>query len=1058
MPFNWDAFSSPEKKSSWDAFSSPEESVKQHPVNTGGRGLLAPLDAVMAAGGQARDWALGKVGLPGAEQIGEEHPEAVAAINPLMWPSAAVGVAAKLYGGSYLPGAEHVKAAGEAYSGANLAAATDPTTSALALLGGSMPKAAEIAIQALMAKGLVENAAALKDEVLANGWTPKATKIATAGGVNLAGIIGAHAMGKKAPAREVSEAGFAEAAAPPRPFEIPPEALPDVWYGEVPPEAAPSPAAPPETPPPTAPPPPPPPLSLGQEGPSVQGPESAEAFAERHPEMRSVRSVVEAFFNTAMDNLQAAVPESLRPPEAKTQAILDQYESTLAGLKTGVKTFIGETFPKWQGAEKTEAFVSPLKQAHLIADAVARGEIPPEAGPIQWLMGLARTATHEAVHSFAGTQDSVAGPSGRITRHPQGRELMDLLTKKVGDDPNVLKAHRAIVEAFRDPASPNGQWLEEQYNRAIEMESERISHGASIGMEAEAPGFTAKEEPFELPGAPGAPPPPGLPPPPSGPGEQLPWEQLPLPGMEKAFPPPRAAWKGTVEDVLSTPRAFIAGFDLSGLRQAAPLIARYPRKVGKAVSLAIREAMANPMNASELEHQFLTDPATLKAQKLGLELTSAQVRPEEVFYGNRLIATAFRKVGLGKIDPWTRTERGYTLMLNKMRVDVVNYKAELMERLGFTPENEPAVYKQMIDLVNNLSGRGELPQGEGAIATAFRGGQKLLNGVLFSPRMMASRVRMGKFALDLANPVKWAKMSPAERHVAVQGALDLGAYISLVTAVTSLTANAIGGKVEEDPNSSDFRKVRKGNVRLDFSGGIQPFIRSAAQLISGKRKTKYGQTTAASRLDVIGQFARSRLAPIPATVFDLLKGRKVTGERVTPAGEAAELIPMTLNDIIDIGREDPGLAIAMAPFAILGIVSSSVHEAPLGGALGAASEEEFYRLHVSPPRGVESVRGPRGARMKLSQDEYEEMEKEGQDRMREPLEKLLADPSFRNLGPTAQQKILDLLTKRLRARESLIVGRKMLKRHPELGAPPSLPPPEEDEAPEEAVLTAPPEF
>jgi len=758
----------------------------------------------------------------------------------------------------------------------------------------------------------------------------------------------------------------------------------------------------------------------------VAGPETEVPFTERRPELRTTGAFLENFSNAVMDRLQGVVAEieGNLPEMSRRQPELEQYEHAFRGTGTVEP---GVSRPRWFTGEAGGFKVDPTTHAWEIMGQVRRGQLSPEAAPAAWLRELADTAIHETLHTFAGTEDV----------GPMGQDYMARLSKTVANTPEMNQ----LVESWVDSQlRGNPEGVRKLFDQARMGGLEEAPAGRALSKEFGEPDFIPEERPFSL----EAPPPPGQPPgggpPPSGePG------QLPL------FPegaPRESPFKADIADIMNVPRSAIAGFDLSGLRQAAPLVARYPKIMGRVVKAAFKEAMANPMAASELESAFWKDPKTLEIQRVArnlnsdFEFTKAGVRPEEAHYGTRLIAEGFRKIGLGKVDPFTRTERGFTLMLNKARADVLSYKFKQLERMGFTPDSDPAAYKATLDLVNNLSGRGALPRGKGELAVGYRNAQKLLNAIAFSPRMIHSRLNLGKLLMDAANPVKWAKMTPAERMVRMQGVLDLGAFISLATAVTYASAAALGGEVEEDPRSSDFMKVRKGDARLDFTGGVQPYLRSAAQLITGERKTKYGQVQKESRADVLKQFGRSRLAPVPSTLVDILVGREVTGEKTrvgvpfTGKGELGELTtPMAFQDIIELWKEDPALAMAMAPLAILGAVSPAVHEAPFKGKLG----EEYYQRNVPPPRAVESVKGPQGAGYELSLEESEEMEEEGKKFMQPTLEELLDSPSYKNLTPAGKRIVLEAVTKELRSAQSARVRAEMLRRHPkELLAPPPL--------------------
>ena len=122
-------------------------------------------------------------------------------------------------------------------------------------------------------------------------------------------------------------------------------------------------------------------------------------------------------------------------------------------------------------------------------------------------------------------------------------------------------------------------------------------------------------------------------------------------------------------------------------------------------------------------------------------------------------------------------------------------------------------------------------------------------------------------------------------------------------------AKASGAKVETDPRSSDFGKIRVGNTRWDIWGGFQQWVRVFSQMVSGERKTttdrriielskkKYPFET---RKDVAERFLAGKLSPASRLVYELLQGQKAFGEPFTLKGEAIEnAIPLYLQDIKD---------------------------------------------------------------------------------------------------------------------------------------------------------------
>lgn len=228
-----------------------------------------------------------------------------------------------------------------------------------------------------------------------------------------------------------------------------------------------------------------------------------------------------------------------------------------------------------------------------------------------------------------------------------------------------------------------------------------------------------------------------------------------------------------------------------------------------------------------------------------------------------------------------KSERAYAAYINKLRVDLFNRFAASMEDRGLDFQNSPEQFKQMSEYINNSTGRGSLGKQLNKIAP-------ILNGLLFSPRLIASRLNMLTY---LAQP-RFYKTVPKEVRKAYFA--DMGKFIGVGIAVLALAKYGGGDDDEEkeltvevDPRSSDFGKIRQGDTRWDIWGGFQPFIRTVTQAISGERKTTttgkivdLDESFGSNRITPIIGFLRSKLAPVPGIALDLFSGRTAIGDKV----------------------------------------------------------------------------------------------------------------------------------------------------------------------------------
>jgi hypothetical protein len=275
-------------------------------------------------------------------------------------------------------------------------------------------------------------------------------------------------------------------------------------------------------------------------------------------------------------------------------------------------------------------------------------------------------------------------------------------------------------------------------------------------------------------------------------------------------------WRRVLFDVLNLPRALAASIDMSApLRQGLILTVFHFVKAAKAFG-AMHRFFFNEKYFNEFSDALRRNDYLPLAKESGLHLATLSKgakgslsHGEEVFRSN--LAENLPLIGRGV----RASERAYMGYLDKLRMDVFTDSAKRFEKkLGLDTVENIDAYKSLAEWINIASGRGSLGKLE-RIAEP-------LGLVFFSPRFAASRIQA-------ANPLTYVRMHPAVRQQAIREMLTVGAVGLSVTGL----AYAAGAKVELDPRSTDFGKLRVGHTRVDISGGFQPYVRLAAQLAGG---------------------------------------------------------------------------------------------------------------------------------------------------------------------------------------------------------------------------------
>lgn len=405
-------------------------------------------------------------------------------------------------------------------------------------------------------------------------------------------------------------------------------------------------------------------------------------------------------------------------------------------------------------------------------------------------------------------------------------------------------------------------------------------------------------------------------------------------------------FKGIALSAANLPRSLMASFDLSApLRQGIFTAASHPamflKNTAKSVGMAFNEDF---YNASMKEIGSRPNYKYMQRDKvpfsdLSTKSTRGPIKPEEVFAG----LTAAEKLPI--IGRGVRASaRAYSGFLNKQRADLYDYLFKAAEKSGLDPglskvetmidnkvtqlmnagltKKEASMRPELLDLYQQWENGAEVGQsiskfvgdatGRGTMQTFSKSGMAL-NALLFSPRLMMSR-------LNLLNPVSYMKQPSVVRKEYLKSWITMaGAGATIAGA-----AKALGAKVETNPASPDFAKIRIGNTRIDIWGGFSQYFRAAYQIFSGKTKsTITGKTVTAgkdfkapSRLEIAQRFLEYKTAPVVSLAMDILRGGTAFGEPLDIKNElATRVVPMVVQDAVDLYKEDPNLF----PLSALGI-------------------------------------------------------------------------------------------------------------------------------------------
>jgi hypothetical protein len=238
---------------------------------------------------------------------------------------------------------------------------------------------------------------------------------------------------------------------------------------------------------------------------------------------------------------------------------------------------------------------------------------------------------------------------------------------------------------------------------------------------------------------------------------------------------------------------------------------------------------------------------------------------------------------------------------------------------GINVKNDSHALHAITRYINAATGRGNLHK-------SLKPAAEVLAGVLFSPRLMASRVA-------LLNPAFYVNLARDNPIAAKEAVKDLVATGGLITSVLSLAA-ASGAEVETDPRSSDFAKIKIGKTRFDIAGGFQQYLKLAAQIWTGEKVTSKGNVIKLgegyrgdTRRTVTEDFFYSKFAPIASYISDAMEGKNPIGEPFEPVEDALQrFIPLFMQDLGEAYKEYGAKGLLTGVPAIFGVGVSTYGE------------------------------------------------------------------------------------------------------------------------------------
>jgi hypothetical protein len=261
------------------------------------------------------------------------------------------------------------------------------------------------------------------------------------------------------------------------------------------------------------------------------------------------------------------------------------------------------------------------------------------------------------------------------------------------------------------------------------------------------------------------------------------------------------------------------------------------------------------------------------------------------------------------------SERAFKTFINLLRADSFDAMAASLSKTQ-KPTLEEA--KAIANYINIATGRGKIGIKKGSVAVG-------LNTAFFAPKLVASR-----FNLLAGQPLYGGTM-----RTRAMVAAEYARFLTGVGVIYALGAVLHDPKDDDkkpfitfDPRATDFGKMRFGNTWVDPLTGLGQTTAFLGKEITGEKVTpQKGMTPLRDSLrplqslrdhpstqkkpfkgdtgyTVLGRFLRTKLAPIPGALVNMIDGQDVVGKPVTLGSTALNLtVPMSFQNVADVMKE-----------------------------------------------------------------------------------------------------------------------------------------------------------
>jgi hypothetical protein len=382
------------------------------------------------------------------------------------------------------------------------------------------------------------------------------------------------------------------------------------------------------------------------------------------------------------------------------------------------------------------------------------------------------------------------------------------------------------------------------------------------------------------------------------------------------------------------------------LAQGAWFTISHPTKAPDAFAKMFRSLSRSQSDAINTEIAF--HPMRKLWEKSGLHVaTEAQIK------GSKAGGEEAYEGVLAKAPGIRGFERAYRTYLDTMRVSVWESYVKSLQRQGITFDNNPKAYKDAASFINIATGRGQLKRG-GMLDKA----SDLLGSTIFAPRNLVAN-------FQILDPVRYAKMEPAARKLALRDSLTtIGAMVA-TAALLRQAGVSVGFNILDD----DFMIARAGNTRYDLTFGKKSQVQFLARLIAATYNGARGEGNLPNKdaLSVAKKFAESKASPLLSAALTIGEGETYEGRKLSDMSTAEKIwemipVPILAKDLIDVYREEGKAGVVKTLPAIFGARVNTYPDRAKSDFMSTpaelrAEQKKFgqTRSFLTPKRGEEAA-------------------------------------------------------------------------------------------------------